>query len=138
MLQDEVDAGVTEIEFYRGFAEKIDAIRAALIRLLDELKATGARIAGYGAPAKACTLMAYMGIGSNYLDYIVDKSRFKQGLFYAGSRLPIHSPEYLLDDSPDYALLLSWNFADEILKEQEEFRQLGGKFVIPIPELSIR
>jgi SAM-dependent methyltransferase len=138
LLKDEVDAGVTGFEFYRGFVERIDASRDALIRLLDELKAAGARIAGYGAPAKGCTLMAYMGIGANYLDYIVDKSRFKQGLFYAGNRLPIHSPEYLLEDSPDYALLLSWNFADEILKEQDEFRRQGGKFVVPIPELSIR
>ena len=133
-----VDAGVTDSKFYVGFAERINASRDALIHLLDELKESGARIAGYGAAAKACTLMAYMGIGANYLDYIVDKSRFKQGLFFAGNRLPIHSPEYLLDDAPDYVLLLSWNFADEILKEQEEFRRRGGKCVIPIPELALR
>jgi len=138
LLQEEVDAGITGLEFYRGFAERISANRDALIRLLDELKAGGARIAGYGAPAKACTLMAYMGIGANYLDYFVDKSRFKQGLFYAGNRLPIYSPERLLDDAPDFALLLSWNFADEILEEQEEFRRKGGKFVVPIPELTVR
>jgi len=138
LLQDEVDAGVTDIDFYRGFTEKIDANRDALIKLLDNLKAEGARIAGYGAPAKACTLMAYMGIGANYLSYFVDKSRFKQGLFYAGNRLPIYSPEHLLRDAPDYALLLSWNFADEILEEQEKYRRQGGKFIIPIPELTIR
>ena len=137
LLRDETDAGVTDGAFYKDFAERISANRDALIRLLDELKSDGARIAGYGAPAKACTLMAFMGIGGNYLDYFVDKSRFKQGLYYPGDRLPIHPPERLLEDAPNYALLLSWNFADEILSEQAEFRRRGGRFVIPIPELKV-
>jgi hypothetical protein len=137
LLSDEVEAGLTTSGFYSGFAESISAKRDDLIRLLDELKSGGARIAGYGAPAKACTLMAFMGIGANYLDYLVDKSRFKQRLFYPGNHLPIYAPEYLLEDQPDYALLLSWNFAEEILVEQKEYRRRGGKFVIPIPDLSV-
>lgn len=138
LLRDETEAGVTGVGFYKDFARQIGAKRDTLIRLLDGLKSDGARIAGYGAPAKACTLMAFMGIGGNYLDYFVDKSRFKQGLYYPGNRLPIHAPEWLLEDAPGYALLLSWNFADEILAEQHEFRRRGGKFVIPIPELSVQ
>lgn len=137
LLSDEVEAGLTTSGFYSGFAESISAKRDDLIRLLDELKSGGARIAGYGAPAKACTLMAFMGLGANYLDYLVDKSRFKQRLFYPGNHLPIYAPEYLLEDQPDYALLLSWNFAEEILVEQKEYRRRGGKFVIPIPDLSV-
>lgn len=137
LLRDETEAGVTGPDFYKGFAGRISVNRDALIRLLDELKSDGARIVGYGASAKACTLMAFMGIGGNYLDYFVDKSRFKQGLYYPGNRLPIYAPERLLDDAPNYALLLSWNFADEILAEQHEFRRRGGKFVIPIPELNV-
>lgn len=136
MLRDEV-ASVTNVAFYGSLAQRISANRDALIRLLDELKVDGARLVGYGAPAKACTLMVFMGIGGNYLDYLVDKSPFKQGRYYPGNRLPIHPPKRLLEDAPDYALLLSWNFADEILLEQEEFRRRGGRFLIPIPELRV-
>jgi hypothetical protein len=137
MLRREREAGATELGFYAAFPEDVAARRDAVTELLDQLKGSGARIAGYGAPAKACTLMRFMGIGANYLDYLVDKNRFKQGKYYPGNHLPIHAPEYLLEDCPDYTLLLSWNFADEILAEQQEYRRRGGKFVVPIPDLKV-
>jgi SAM-dependent methyltransferase len=137
LLKDEIASGVTDTGFYKDFANRIHTNRLALTNLLDELKSAGSRIVGYGAPAKACTLMAFMGIGRNYLDYLVDKSSFKHGRYYPGNGLQIHALERLIEDAPNYALLLSWNFADEVLAEQREFRRRGGKFIIPVPELKV-
>jgi SAM-dependent methyltransferase len=137
LLAFEEKTGMTGIAFYEGFRDRITAVRDNLTDVLKQLKRDGARIAGYGAPAKACTLMTFAGIDGRHVDYLVDKSRFKQGLFYPGNHLPIFAPERLRQDSPDYALLLSWNFATEILREQSEFRNNGGKFIVPIPELKV-
>ena len=136
MLADEA-AWVGNEEFYRGFGEKVERLRGELVTMLSELKAEGKRIAVYGASAKGSTLMNYFGLGSPVLDFVVDRSTVKQGHYTPGTHLPIYSPAMLLEQKPDYVLLLTWNFADEILQQQSEYRKQGGRFIIPIPELRV-
>jgi SAM-dependent methyltransferase len=137
LLREERCWGVGELDFYLGFGEKVERLRLELLSLLRKLKAQGKRIAVYGASAKGSTLLNYFGIGQETLDFVVDRSTVKQGHYTPGTHLQIHRPEKLLEQMPDYVLLLTWNFADEILEQQAEFRKRGGRFIIPIPEVRI-
>jgi SAM-dependent methyltransferase len=137
MLQREAAAGVGTIDFYRDFATRVETLREQLIALLRELKSQGKTIAAYGASAKGSTLLNFFGIGGDMIDYVVDRSTVKQGMYTPGTRLPIRPPEALVETAPDYVLLLTWNFAREILEQQSEYRTRGGRFIIPIPELQI-
>jgi len=137
LLREEAAWGVGHAVFYQNFGAHVERLRADLLALLNRLKAQGQRIAVYGASAKGSTLLNYFGIGRELLDYVVDRSTVKQGLYTPGTHLPIYAPERLLEDMPDYVLLLSWNFADEILGQQAEYMGRGGHFIIPIPELRV-
>lgn len=128
---------VDRFNFYQKFGEKVERLRQKLVKLLGEIKAGGKRIAVYGASAKSTTLLNYYGIGSETLDFVVDRSTVKQGLYTPGTHLPILHPNALLERQPDYVLLLTWNFAEEILAQQQEYRKRGGHFIIPIPELRV-
>jgi SAM-dependent methyltransferase len=137
LLADEVAWGVRRVETYRNFAARVEALKSSLTSMLRGLKQRGDRIAAYGAAAKGSTLLNYAGIGRETLDFVVDRSPHKQGRFMPGVHLPIYAPEQLLEEMPDHVLLLTWNFAEEILEQQKVYRQLGGRFIIPVPEVKV-
>ena len=133
LLADEQNWGVNRDDPYREFASRVAAWRTETTTLLSDLKAQGKRIAAYGAAAKGATLLNFAAIGRETLDFVADRSTYKQGKLMPGVRLPIRAPLALLEEMPDYVLLLTWNFAEEILEQQAEYRRRGGRFIIPIP-----
>jgi SAM-dependent methyltransferase len=137
LLDEEEAWGVSEASFYLGFGEKVAQLREDLASLLGRLKSEGKHVAVYGASAKGSTLLNYFGIGREMIDFVVDRSTVKQGYYTPGTHLLIRPTEALLEEMPDYVLLLTWNFADEILAQQAEYRERGGRFIIPIPSLRV-
>jgi SAM-dependent methyltransferase len=137
LLKDEEAWGARDINFYNGFSKRVAQLRDDLVALLRQLKTEDKRIAVYGASAKGSTLLNYCGLSTETLDYVVDRSTVKQGRYTPGSHLRIYAPEKLLEDMPDYVLLLTWNFAAEILQQQSEYRARGGRFIVPVPSVRV-
>ncbi len=133
-LQAEQRTGVDRLEYYAGFSERVGRIRAGLVALLGRLKREGARIAGYGAAAKGTILLNFAGIGRDMLEFVADRNVHKQGRYVPGVRLPIVSPGRIPQEQPDYLLILPWNFKDEIMEQQAEYRRRGGRFIVPVPD----
>lgn len=137
LLADEARVWMHQYDFYQRFGERVELLRRRLLELLSKIKAEGKSIAVYGASAKSTTLLNYYGIGAGTVDFVVDRSTVKQGFYTPGTHLPILHPEALLEHQPDYVLLLTWNLADEILGQQRVYRERGGRFIVPIPELEV-
>jgi SAM-dependent methyltransferase len=137
LLKYEEERGLRKYETYEAFAEQVYRIRRELTETLEGLKQSGHRVVGYGAPAKGNTLLTYLNLGVDKLDYICDKSPFKQGRYTPGMHIPVVPPSRLTSDKPEYVLLLAWNFQDEVLQQQTAYRELGGKFITPVPEVRI-
>ncbi|MDO8730350.1 MAG: class I SAM-dependent methyltransferase [Candidatus Omnitrophota bacterium] len=139
-IAQEEGAGLFRPEAYETFSKKISDRGKELKQLLLKLKKEGKRIAGFGAPAKATTLLYHFGLGPDLLEAVIDDSPWKQGLYTPGHHIPVVPAGVLSDpkNRPDYCLILAWNFADPIIKKHEAYRQAGGRFIVPLPELTIR
>jgi SAM-dependent methyltransferase len=137
LLAEEKGKGVATLAWYAGFTGQVLDIKKSLCDLLKQLKQQGKSVAAYGASAKGSTLLNFFGLGSESLEFVADRSTYKQGRLTPGTHIPIVAPEQLLQKMPDYTLLLTWNFADEIMEQQKAYRQKGGKFIVPIPKVTV-
>lgn len=137
LLAKEVESGITKPECLKNFSYNIEKLGTELRACLHKLKGEGARIAGFGAPAKATTLMYEFGIGKDLVDYIVDDSPLKQGLFSPGLHIPIYPSTKIYSDKPDILVLLAWNFAGPIVHTHSRFKEQGGRFVLPVPHVQM-
>ncbi|MEU0496657.1 class I SAM-dependent methyltransferase [Mycobacterium sp. NPDC006124] len=137
LLEVERDAGLDDLAGYRAYTERVKRTKRALLTFLVEAREAGKTVAAYGAPAKGNTLLNYCGIRDDLIDYTVDRSPHKYGQFLPGTHIPIYEPDHLRETRPDYVVILPWNLRDEIIGETSYIRSWGGRFVVPIPELSI-
>ncbi len=133
----EKELGLETLGYYQTFAEQVRETKRKLLEYLIDAKRQGRSIVGYGAPAKGNTLLNYCGVGTDFLDYTVDRSPHKQGRFLPGSRIPIHAPDHIRETRPDDLLILPWNLRREIMEQMADVREWGCRFVIAIPEVSI-
>ena len=133
LLAEERELGLDRMDYYREFRQRVETLKVDLLALLNGLKADGKRIVAYGAAAKGSTMINYVGIGREILDFVADKNVHKQGRYMPGQKIPIVAAERIKADQPDYVLLLPWNLETEILAQEQAFRDAGGKFIIPVP-----
>ena len=137
LLALELKAGLEKLPTYQALAARINALGQELAALLKDLKGQGKSIAGFGAPAKATTLMYHFGIGPALVDFIVDDSPLKQGLFTPGMHIPVLSAQAISERKPDYLVILAWNFAKPIIEKNAAFRERGGRFILPVPKVEV-
>ena len=137
VMRREIDAGLDRLETYANFGEQVRTTKRKLLSFLIEAKNSGKSIVGYGAPGKGNTLLNYCGVRTDFLDYTVDRNPHKHGKYLPGTHIPIFPPEKIAETKPDYVLILPWNLREEIMTQLTDIRSWGGKFVVPIPDVSI-
>jgi len=137
LLAEERKLGLSSPDYYRPFADRSAALAARLKALLSELKLGGKTIVGYGAAAKATTLLSFAGIDGSLLDFVADRNARKHGWFMGGNHIPIVPPERITDVQPDYVVILAWNFAKEIMNDLQDYRRRGGRFIVPVPDVEV-
>jgi SAM-dependent methyltransferase len=133
----ETAAGLQQLATYLQFGEQVKETKRKLLQFLIEAKAQGKKIAAYGAPAKGNTLLNYCGVRTDFIDYTVDRSPYKQELFLPGTHIPILHPDQIRETQPDYLLILPWNLKEEIMTQVAYIGEWGGKFIVPIPEVQV-
>ena len=126
--------GLSRCETYLDFGQKVESFKSKFLAMLRQLKHEGKRLAAYGAPAKGNTLLNYCGIGVDLVEFTVDRNPHKQNLLLPGSHIPIRPPEALVQERPDYVVILPWNISEEIIDQRQDYLTAGGKFIIPVPE----
>jgi 2-polyprenyl-3-methyl-5-hydroxy-6-metoxy-1,4-benzoquinol methylase len=137
LVDRELAAGVQQPATYARFAERAAQSRDALLRFLHEARSSGRSVLGYGAPAKATTLLNYCGVGTDLVRFTVDRSPYKQGKFIPGARIPIEPPERIFESKPDYVMIFPWNIKEEVMEQMSGVREWGGRFVVPIPSVAV-
>jgi 2-polyprenyl-3-methyl-5-hydroxy-6-metoxy-1,4-benzoquinol methylase len=137
MKMQETSFGLTKMATYTAFNEKVKTTKRKLLRFLLDSKESGKTVVCYGAAAKGVTLVNYCGVRDDLVDYVVDKSTYKQNHFMPGVRIPIYGPEKIFETKPDYVLILPWNLKKEISEQMAAIREWGGKFAVPIPEVQV-
>ena len=137
ILAEEQELGICRHDYYAGFAARVQNIRSETRQLIEKLKADGNRIAAYGAAAKGAIMLNYLGLDSNTLEYVVDRNVHKQGMYMPGVHLRIDDPRRLMEDRPDFVMILPWNFRDEIIRQQVGYQAAGGRFIVTIPKLEV-
>ncbi|MBM2821851.1 MAG: SAM-dependent methyltransferase [Thermoleophilia bacterium] len=133
----ETDRGLFSSATYDNFRSRVEKIRSELLSQLRRLKAEGKTIAGYGASARGNTLLNYCAIGPETLEFVADRNPLKQGLYTPGMHIPVVPVEQLLEERPDYVVVIAWNFAEEIIRQLDDYRRRGGQFILPLPEPSL-
>ena len=133
----EENLGLDNVEIFRAFNDRNNANKEVLTSILRSIKDEGKHIAGYGAPTKSTTLLSHFDIGKNILDFIVDDNPLKQGKFSPGFHIPIMNSDELYEKMPDYLVILAWNFSESIMRKHKNYKERGGKFILPMPEAHI-
>lgn len=137
LIAEEESAGLASLKGYSSFGQQVKKTKLALVDFLIAAARQGKSVAGYGAPGKSATLLHYCGTGKDLIEYTVDRSPYKQGRFLPGTHIPIYHPSRIAETKPDYVLILPWNLKDEIMDQLQFIRAWGGRFVVPIPEVTI-
>jgi len=137
MHKEEAKLGLDTYDYYANFGADVRSFREKMRALIGNVKGEGKRVAAYGAAAKGTIMLNYLGLNNRNVEYVVDKNVHKQGKYMPGVKVPIHEPERLMGDKPDYVVILPWNFRDEIVRQQQDFLSNGGRFIVPIPNLEI-